>query len=221
VAVRDLRRLGWRDGLLAVAFCALAGWGCNATEKEVAPSPKELPEAGEDAVFGLSWSATEEDLRDAGVISGESEPFRGKLGRMYSEVKLPRRFEDAEWCGVFFNDAGELIRVACVGKSFRSDPSGKQVRKRYEELKDVISRKIPIAGVYEDKKLLQAREDWWGSLKSGKAHWATGFRGEVMEAVLEIRAESSIAGSYNLIVDHVRRMRQLDRVSDGDDRSVF
>lgn len=176
----------------------------------------------EDAVFGLSWSYTEEQLLAAEVISGKSEPFRGKLGRMYSEVKMPRRFEDAEWCALVFNDAGEMIRIACVGKSLKDDPSGKAIRKRYEELKEIISRKIPIAGVYEDKKSGWPRDkDWWASLKDGKTHWATGFRGEVMEAVLEIHAESETAGSYNLIVDHLPRMQELNRISAQKDKSVF
>jgi len=186
------------------------------------PDMEELPKAKEDAVFGLSWSYTEEQLLAADVIRGKPEPFRGKLGRMYSEVKMPRRFSDADWYGIFFNDDGQMIRIACIGKSVKDDPTGETIRKRYEELKDIISRKIPIAGVYEDKKKAWARDkDWWASLKDGKTHWATGFRGEVMEAVLEIRAESESAGSYNLIVDHLRRMQEMDRVSEKDDKSVF
>jgi hypothetical protein len=175
-----------------------------------------LPPAPEDAVFGLSWEHTEAELLNAGVIGGKTEPFRGKLGRMYSRVRIPRRLDDAEYYALFFNEAGELVRIACVGKSFKDDPEGKAARKRYEELKEIASRKIPIVGVYEDQEDFQHRRplDWWSLLKEQKMQWATGFRNDVMEAVLEIRAESSSGGSYSFIVDHLQRMQELNRVAD-------
>lgn len=184
--------------------------------------PDALPAAADDAVFGLSWQYTERELLTVGVIAGKSEPFRGDLGRMYSKVRLPRRFEDADYYALFFNHAGELLRIACVGNSLKDDPDGEAARKRYEELKEIVSRKIPIVGVYEDEGGAWSRtSDWWASLHDGKVHWATGFRGEVMEAVLEIRAESAIAGSYSLIVDHLPRMQALNRAADHDEKSAF
>ena len=220
--MRNLRSWGVKCGLVAVAVCVLASWGCTATEDEPElPDFGELPRSKEDAVFGLSWSHTEQQLLAANVISGKSEPFLGKLGRMYSEVKLPRHFNDAEWYGVFFNDKGQMIRVAVLGEPFKDDPSGEKVRKRYEELKDVISRRIPIAGVFEDKAAWTGKTNWWASLKDGRTHWATGFRGDVMEAVLEIKAESDRAGSYSLIVDHLQRMKEINGISEQDDKSVF
>lgn len=205
---------------VAVA-CALAVSACSSSTKEPLP-PGVLPPAEEDAVFGLSWQYTEDELRSAGVIAGESEPFRGKAGRLYSTVRLPRRFEDADYYALAFNNAGELLRIACVGKSFKADPEGNAVRKRYEELKEIVSRKIPIVGTYEDQEEAWARpSDWWASLQDGKVHWATGFRGEVMEAVLEIRAETAAAGSYGLIVDHLPRMQALNRVVETDNKSAF
>jgi hypothetical protein len=209
--------------LLAGVLLAVTGFGCNATEKEGPPSdPEALPAAPEDAVFGLSWSYTEQQLLAAGVIKGKAKPFLGTRGHMYSEVKLPRRFKDAEWCALFFNDGGELLRIACVGESVHNDPSGEATRKRYDELKESISRKIPIVETFEENEGAWPREsDWWASLKDGKAHWATGFRGDVMEAILEIRAESDVAGSYSLIVDHLRRMHEFNRTGDQTDREVF
>lgn len=207
----------------AVLLLALVGWGCGATEKQgPPPNPDELPAAPEDAVFGLSWSYTEQQLLAAKVISGTPEPFRGKQGHMYTEVRLPRRFEDAEWCALFFNDVGELVRIACVGQSVKNDPSGEAMRKRYEELKDVISRRIPIAGTYEDNNgVWPGTHNWWASLREDRVHWATGFRGDVMEAVLEIRAESDTAGSYSLMVDHLPRIQQFNRDADQSDKAVF
>lgn len=219
--VRNLRSWGLKCRLSIVAVCLLASWGCSATEDEPeVPDFTQLP-AKEDAVFGLSWSHSEQQLLASGVISGKPEEFFGKLGHMYSEVKMPRRFSDAEWYAIFFNEQGQMVRIACVGKPFKDDPSGESVRKRYEELKDVISRRIPIAGVFEDKAAYKRQADWWASIKDGSTHWATGFRGEVMEAVLEIRAESDRAGSYNLIVDHLQRMEELNRVEKQDDKSAF
>jgi hypothetical protein len=223
--VQNFRSFGLNLRLLvcAVAFGAAVGAGCSATEKEgPPPNPEALPPAPEDAVFGLSWSYTEEQLLASDVIKGKSETFSGKLGKMYSEVRLPRRFEDAEWCALFFNDTGEMVRIACIGESMKNDPTGKDARKRYEELKEIISRKIPIAGVYEEKNGAWARDkDWWASIKDKRIHWATRFRGKVMEAVLEIRAESDRAGSYSLIVDHSRRMQQLNRSTDQKEKAIF
>ena len=184
--------------------------------------PGSLPPAEEDAVFGLSWEYTEEELISGGVIKGKPEPFRGQAGRMYAPARLPRAFEDATWYALFFNDAGELLRIACVGDTVKDDPEGIAIRKRYEELKGIISRKIPIVGTYEESQEAWARpQSWWSSIKDGKAHWATGFRGELMEAVLEIRAESDAAGSYSLIVDHLPRMQQLNQAADDREKSAF
>ncbi len=216
-----------RHGVVSIFFAsvllAVLGWGCSANEKEgPPPDPEELPTATEDAVFGLSWSYTEQQLLAAGVIRGKAEPFVGKRGHMYTDVKLPRRFKDADWCALCFNDSGDMVRIACVGETVKNDPSGEAMRKRYEELKDAISRKIPIVETFEAKKGTWPRDqDWWGSLKDGKIQWATGFRGEVMEAILEIRAESGIAGAYSLIVDNLNRMQEFNRTSDQADRAVF
>lgn len=210
-----------KRSILVLAALAVAVSGCSSSTTEPLP-PGVLPPAEQDAGFGLSWQYTESELLSAGVIGGKPEPFRGKVGRMYSKVRLPRQFEDADYYALFFNDAGELLRIACVGKSFKDDPEGEAARKRYEELKEIVSRKIPIVGTYEDRKEAWARpSNWWASLRDGKVHWATGFRGEIMEAVLEIRAESETAGSYSLIVDHLSRMQQLNRTAEVDQKSAF
>ena len=116
----------------------------------------------------------------------------------------------------------EMVRIACVGETVKNDPTGAATRKRYEEIKDAVSRKIPIMNNFEENKGAWPREkDWWASLKDGKAHWATGFRGEVMEAILEIRAESETAGSYSLIVDNMQRMQDFNRAGNQQDKAVF
>jgi hypothetical protein len=210
--------------MLVVCFLfAALGFACNSMEKEgPPPNPEALPAVPQDAVFGLSWGYTEEQLLDAGIIKGKPEPFLGKRGHMYTEVQLPRRFKDADWCALFFNDDGELVRIACVGETVRDDPSGDAMRKRYEELKGIIATKIPIVETFEDNDGAWPRErDWWASLKDGKANWATGFRGDVMEAILEIRAESDVAGSYSLIVDNLKRIQEFNRSGDQTDRAVF
>lgn len=206
--------------LLTIGLAAM-GSGCSSSAKEPLP-PGSLPVVEDDAVFGLSWEYTEAQLIRGGVITGEPEPFRGHLGRMYAPARLPRGFEDSSWCALFFNATGELVRVACVGETVEDDPEGVAIRERYEELKNIISRKIPIVGTYEESPEHWARpQDWWSALKDGKAHWATGFRGEVMEAVLEIRAESETTGSYSLIVDNLPRMQRLNSASDESDSSAF
>lgn len=212
---RSSRKAIVATGVLAV-LCA-----CGSSKKEFF-SVGTLPPAAEDAVFGLSWQHSESDLLAAGVIAGRPEPFRGGLGRMYSTVRLPRRFADAGYSALFFNQAGQLVRIACVGKTFLDDPEGVAARKRYEELKAIVSRKIPIVGTYERREEpWAAPSGWWLSLQQGKVHWATGFRGEVMEAVLEIRAESSTSGSYSLIVDHLPRMQALDQAAEQEEKSAF
>lgn len=215
-----------RSTLSAVCLVSLLApfaFACGAKEKEgPPPNPHELPAAPEDAVFGLSWSYTEQQLLAAEVITGKPESFRGDAGHMYTEVRLPRRFKDAEWCALFFNSTGELVRIACVGETVTDDPNGEAMRRRYEELKRVISTRIPIAGTYEENEGAWPRDkDWWASLRDEKIHWATGFRGDVMEAVLEIRAESDTAGSYSLIVDHLPRIQQFNRQTDQSDKAVF
>jgi hypothetical protein len=203
--------------------CSFGGIAASCSSSVGAPPAREsLPSPGEDSVFGLSWDDSEEKLRSGGVIKGKAEPFRGELGRMYAPARLPRGFEDANWYALFFNQQGELLRIACVGDTFKDDPEGVAARKRYEELKEIISRKIPIVGTFEESPQRWARpQDWWASIKSGKAHWATGFRGQLMEAVLEIRAESDTTGSYSLMVDHLPRMQQLDQLADESEKSAF
>jgi hypothetical protein len=114
------------------------------------------------------------------------------------------------------------VRIACVGETMKNDPTGEAMRKRYEELKDAISRKIPIVETFEAREGTWSRDQgWWGLLKEGKIQWATGFRGEVMEAILEVRAESTFTGAYSLIVDNLNRMQEFNRTSDQGDSAVF
>lgn len=212
-----------RRALMSCLVVSVLAWSCTTVENEAPPAdPESMVSPSEDAVFGLSWSDTEEQLIASGVVSGDPEPFLGERGHMYSDVKLPRKFKDSEWCALCFNDSGAIVRVACVGETVRNDPSGEEMRKRYEELKDIISRKIPIVATFEENNGKWPRErEWWPSLREGKVQWATGFRGEIMEAILEVRAESDVAGAYSLIVDHQRRMQEFNRTGDQSDRAVF
>jgi hypothetical protein len=162
----------------------------------------------DEAAFGLRWSQTESDLKNAGVIppGAETVPAVGGAAKFYSVARLPQSFADTASCLLGFNMAGELAKIQCSGSNVQNDPYGTAMKSRYEEVKAIISKRFGKPKSYEHQdRLWDSRDEWWMSLKTGRGQWASFWKADVMTTVVSVHAASNSSGYYRIAVEHSQR----------------
>jgi len=95
--------------------------------------------AQETAPFGLRWGMTSAQAIAAGVQL--VEPSKYLSGLTFMTRSLPEGLKDTGWSSLDFNKEGKLWRVSTKSTPFASDPFGRLVRARIDEIVDAISEK--------------------------------------------------------------------------------
>ena len=88
--------------------------------------------------LGLTWgSADQVRALGADLKDGPQSDF----GVSYAATKLPRAVSDQEVAFVSFGYDDKLWRAMAISRPFSSDPSGTNIRVRYQELSTVLAEK--------------------------------------------------------------------------------
>lgn len=150
------------------------------------------------APFGLSWGMSAEDVTKKGVKL--SDKSTDKFGEQYSATNLPKMISDVETVTLYFGYNSKLWRIAAASELFQNDPYGSQVKARYDELNNVLSKKYGTGSRHH------FRDDMWDEpdeflmgLKTGRSWHYTNYDTETMFLQLRIGGYSSNAAVYAII----------------------
>ncbi|HVV78448.1 MAG TPA: hypothetical protein VHD59_02390 [Pseudolabrys sp.] len=156
----------------------------------------------DDAPFGLTWGASAEEIRSAGV---DLKDFPSSdFGRSYVATKLSKVLSDQEATLLSFGFDNKLWRVVAVSRSFENDPYGASVKSRYQQLSDILTSKYGKGkpshhlgdSIFSDPRYFLA------GIKQGNSSWFTNFDSGKIFIQLGLTASDSSTGQWRIIFEH-------------------
>jgi len=155
--------------------------------------------AAELAPFGLSWGASKEQAEALGVqltAAGQDEN-----GKNFVAKNLPKILSDIKIVILSFGFNNQLHRVAAIGKNIDNDPYGSEVKKRYQSLSRLLTKKYGKGDVnhHQDTKVWTDADDFLMGLKQRRSWHYTDFARDNITIRLGIHGSSRDSGSYILI----------------------
>lgn len=94
-----------------------------------------------EAPFGLKWGMTEKDLKKIGIkitVRDPTDVIDGKLVELTNVKNIP---SDTESIFAIISNSEGVVKIVWVGKTIDSDLTGGTGKKRYFELKSLLTKK--------------------------------------------------------------------------------
>lgn len=176
---------------------------------------------GQDAPLGLTWSATSESVRQAGVDLKESGT--DAFGAGFSANKLSKALADQETTLLSFGHNDKLWRIVVVSKEFSNDPMGIAVRNRYKELLDILTEKYGKPkthhtlgdSIYADPKYFLA------GVRGGNSFWYSNFNTADIDIQIGILASSSSEARWRVIYEYKPLKVIFDQAKKGREKGAL
>ena len=95
--------------------------------------------AGGEAMFGLTWGMSPEQVKASGVVL--EEKFRQHNFSVFRTERLPKNLNDAKFYVLIFDESLGLCKVVMTGTTIKNDPYGMSGKQRFEELEKILTEK--------------------------------------------------------------------------------
>ena len=95
-----------------------------------------------EAVFGLNWGMSPEEVKSSGTIL----VLKNKSGNLYiyRAESLPKNIKDARYYTLVFKNNKDLVKVIMVGENITNDFSGDKGKIRFEKISTVLAGKYKV-----------------------------------------------------------------------------
>ena len=154
-----------------------------------------------DAPFGLTWGASVEDLKGAGVRL--QQRVSDQSGVRFAARDLPKALSDLGEAILSFGKNNMLHKVEAIGEDITNDPDGARLKLRYAALARAL------AGKYGQGVSRHVIEEPWtrpndflNGIYRGTSYYYTNFTGDNVTVRLEIRATRRGLSNYAIIFQH-------------------
>lgn len=190
-------RLSIRLGLLAVL---LASPWSQSTAQQV----------DQDGPLGLTWGASADQVRALGVELKDIP--QTNYGATYIATKLPKALSDQEGAIISFGYNDKLWRIIIVSKAFSNDPSGTNVKARYQELVASLSEKYGKASSTHhlgDSIYAQAQY-FLAGINGGHTSWFSNYSTPALSVQIGLSADSSSTARWRIFFEEKSLKKTFD-----------
>jgi len=143
--------------------------------------------AGGDAVFGLNWGMSPEEVKSSGTIL----VLKNKSGNLYiyRAESLPKNIKDARYYTLVFNNNKDLVKIIMVGENITNDFSGDKGKIRFEKISTALAGKYKVIKSITEVGIRTYNEDdeFYQCLAyKGCGLWITMFSGGNKNIILQL-----------------------------------
>jgi hypothetical protein len=154
----------------------------------LAMSLTSLSHADGDALFGLQWLASPQQVKDLGV-SLELQTSSESVS-IYKTDSLPKNHSMAESYNLLFYRDSVLVKILMASKSITQDIYGTEGKEAFQGICNQISLKNKITNkiCYSGKNLYEENDEFYQCLKyEGCGRWVAFFHSDNKDIMLELR----------------------------------
>lgn len=157
--------------------------------------------------LGLTWGFSADQVRALGVDLKDGPP--SDFGVSYAATKLPRAVSDQELAFVSFGYDDKLWRVMAISRPFSSDPSGTNIKSRYQELSTILAEKYgkPLSVQSLGDSIYKQPQYFLAGINGGHSSWYSNYETPKLFVQLSLAAESSSTGRWRIIFEE-KSLRQ-------------
>jgi len=167
----------------------------------VFPTSYSSARAESPAPFGLTWGASVEDMKAAGIRL--QMRISDKTGIRFAATKLPRALSDLGETILSFGNDNRLHRIEAIGEDVVNDPVGTRLKVRYAALSRSLTSKYgPGVARHEIQEPWIRANDFLTGIYRGSSHHYTDFAGQDVMIRLAIRASRRGVSNYVLVFQH-------------------
>jgi len=160
--------------------------------------------------LGLTWGSTPDEVRALGVeLKSYSD---SQFGVTYEAAKLPRALSDQEGTLLAFGYDNKLWRVVAVSRSFSNDPTGMNLRGRYDELLAVLTEKYGVPSTVHSlgSQFYQKPENFIYGLSNGEIKWFSNYQTPNLFIQLGLGADTMSSGRWKIIFQNKLLQKGFD-----------
>lgn len=157
------------------------------------------------APFGLTWEASPDDIRKAGVKL-TPEPAVKTYGMSFAAANLSKVLVDTDSVLLSFGYDDKLWHIATAGQVVGPDPSGSRIIVRYLDLAASLSAKYGrgVETDIRDTEMWKNPNEYVMSLKQGRAYRYTTYKTNDLEIQLSIRAADADNAFYVILFSYLQ-----------------
>lgn len=157
---------------------------------------------GDDALFGLRWGMTVDDVKAAGASLSKTKGDRNL--DFYKTSSLPKNISDFDSYWLIFAD-GKLVKLQGVGKNILNDPSGSNGKERFEALRSALQQKYGTPTLNSQtigNKLFEEYDEFYQCLKyTGCGLWTSVFSTSDKVVSIDLKGLSRGTGYIELTAE--------------------
>lgn len=155
-----------------------------------------------DAPFGLTWGMTIDEVKELGVNLETLENYNDKNAFLATGLSKAISDLDAVLLNFGYND--RLFEIRGVSDVFQNDPYAFALKKRYDELSQILENKYGNKKEthFIDKRLYTEPDEFLVGIERGRSYYFTTFSNSEIEVNLSINAISRDSANYLLIYEH-------------------
>jgi len=150
-------------------------------------SVSSFARADGEAVFGLNWGMSPEEVKSSGtilVLKNKSENLY-----IYRAESLPKNIKDARYYTLVFNNNKDLVKIIMFGETITNDFSGDKGKIRFGKISMALSKKYKVIKSITEVGIRTYNEDdeFYQCLAyKGCGLWITMFSGENKNITLQL-----------------------------------
>jgi len=158
------------------------------------------------APLGLRWGETTAEVKASGVTL-VAVPDR-QYGSSFAATGLPAALADQDGAILSFDQDGHLWRLFIKGKGSDGDPTGYQVRRRYDELKSLLTEKYgrPHSVEKLGSSLYSQDKYFVSGIEAGQISWFSDF--ETDNVYLQLGVRANLLTDFYIMIYEYKPLRE-------------
>jgi len=157
-----------------------------------------------EAVFGLNWGMTPQEIKNSGIILMLKN--RVKNLYIYRAESLSKNLKDARYYTLVFNDNEKLVKIIMIGQKITNDDSGKKGRIRFGEIASQLAQKYrEVKSITEvGIKTYNEEDEFYQCLAyKGCGLWIKMFRAKNKNITLQLNGIEKGKGYIDITVEAI------------------
>jgi hypothetical protein len=166
--------------------------------------------ADQEGPLGLTWGTTSDQVRALGAELKDMP--KSDYGASFVATKLPRVLSDQEATIISFGYDDRLWRLVAISKAFPDDPTGTNLKVRYQELLAILAEKYGAPSSVHNlgDSIFQQSQYFLAGVKDGRTNWYTNFSTPSLSVQLNLSAEDSSTGRWRIIYEEKSLHKAFD-----------
>jgi len=155
----------------------------------------------QEAMFGLDWGMSAEQVESSGVALAKTEIDRNFS--IYRTASLPKNLSDVESYTLIF-DQSSLCKIVMTGRTIGNDPYGTDGKARFSVIENLLKAKYgkPESHCLAGLELYKDRDEFYECLKyRGCGLWMSSFKAENKSMLLQLKGLGRGTGFITLTIE--------------------